>query len=44
MSDLMQNRIVKAVHGSQELKPDPEFELGMADYLRHQYSNHIMSG
>lgn len=39
MSDLTQSRIVKAVHSSQELKPDPEFELGMAEYLRHQYSN-----
>lgn len=38
MSELAQNRLVKAVHGSQELKSDPEFEVGMAGHLRDQYS------
>jgi acetyltransferase-like isoleucine patch superfamily enzyme len=38
MSDLATSRIVKAVHGSQELKSDPEFEVGMAEYLRDRYS------
>lgn len=33
-----QNRIVKAVHGSQELKPDPDYEIGLAENLHHQYS------
>jgi acetyltransferase-like isoleucine patch superfamily enzyme len=27
-------RRVKAVHGLKELKPDPEFEIGLAEYLR----------
>ena len=30
-------RVVKAVHGLKELKPDPEFEIGLAEYLRTQY-------
>jgi acetyltransferase-like isoleucine patch superfamily enzyme len=37
MSNLATSRIVKAVHGSQELKSDPEFEVGMAGYLRDRY-------
>ena len=32
-------RVVKAVHGLKELKPDPEFEIGLAGYLRTQYSH-----
>jgi acetyltransferase-like isoleucine patch superfamily enzyme len=40
MSETINTRVVKAVHGSQELQLDPEYELGMAEYLRHQYSNH----
>jgi acetyltransferase-like isoleucine patch superfamily enzyme len=39
MFELAKSRIVKAVHGSHELQADPEFELGMAGYLRHQHSN-----
>jgi len=31
-------RVVKAVHGSRELKSDPEFEIGLAEHLRTQYS------
>lgn len=30
-------RVVKAVHGLQKLHPDPEFEVGLAEYLRTQY-------
>jgi acetyltransferase-like isoleucine patch superfamily enzyme len=30
-------RRVAAIHGRQEVSPDPEFELGLADYLRGQY-------
>ena len=39
MYELAKSRVVAATHGSQELKPDPEFEVGMAKHLRHQYSN-----
>jgi acetyltransferase-like isoleucine patch superfamily enzyme len=39
MFEQVTSRIVKAVHGSQELKLDPEYELGLAEYLRHQYGN-----
>jgi acetyltransferase-like isoleucine patch superfamily enzyme len=38
MFDSAENRIVKAVHGSQELKLDPDYELGLAENLRHQHS------
>lgn len=31
-------RVVKAVHGLKDITPDPEFEIGFADYLRAQYS------
>lgn len=31
------SRIVKAVHGLQQTAPDPEFEIGLAGYLRDQY-------
>ncbi|WP_337884708.1 acyltransferase [Fischerella thermalis] len=40
MSEPVKSRIVKAVHGSQELKLDPDYEVGLAEYLRHQYGNH----
>jgi acetyltransferase-like isoleucine patch superfamily enzyme len=30
-------RLVSAVHGRQPLKADPDFELGLADYLRAAY-------
>jgi acetyltransferase-like isoleucine patch superfamily enzyme len=39
MSNLAQSRIVKAVHGSQELKLDPDYEVGLAESLRQQYNN-----
>jgi acetyltransferase-like isoleucine patch superfamily enzyme len=39
MSEPVKNRIVKAIHGSQELKLDPEYEVGLAEYLHHQYGN-----
>ncbi len=32
------NRVVKSVHGLIEAKPDPDFELGLADHLRAQHS------
>lgn len=38
MSEPATSRIVKAVHGLQDLQPDPDFEIGMAEYLRRQYS------
>ena len=28
---------VKAVHGAREITPDPDFELGLTEYLRSQY-------
>ncbi|MBW4646952.1 MAG: acyltransferase [Goleter apudmare HA4340-LM2] len=39
MSNSVVSRIVKAVHGSHELKPDSEYEIGLAEHLRQQYSN-----
>ena len=39
MSQLVKIRIVQAVHGSQDLKPDPQFEIEMAASFRHQYSH-----
>ncbi len=39
MSNPAKSRIIKAVHGSKELKLDPEFEVEMAEYLRYQYNN-----
>ena len=38
MSYSAQSRIVKAVHGSQELKQDPKYEVELASNLRQQYS------
>lgn len=38
MTDPASIKIVKAVHGSQKSESDPEFELGMVEYLREQYS------
>jgi acetyltransferase-like isoleucine patch superfamily enzyme len=35
-------RQVKAVHSLQELKPDPDFELGLTGYLRAQYSREAL--
>jgi acetyltransferase-like isoleucine patch superfamily enzyme len=39
MSELLKTRIVEAVHGSQQLQPDPAFELEMAASFRQQYSH-----
>lgn len=43
MSKPAKNRIIKAVHGAQQLQPDPEFEVGMAEYLRQQYNNNALN-
>lgn len=43
MLELAKSRTIKAVHGAQELKLDPEFEVGTAEYLRQQYSNNGLS-
>ncbi len=32
-----QVRAVKAVYGLKKFKPDAEFEIGLAEHLRHQY-------
>ena len=32
-----ESRLVRAVHGLQEANPDPEFEIGLSDYLRAQF-------
>jgi acetyltransferase-like isoleucine patch superfamily enzyme len=32
-------RIVKAVHGRQEVRPDPDFQTGLADSLKSTYGN-----
>jgi acetyltransferase-like isoleucine patch superfamily enzyme len=32
-------RTVEAVHGRREIQPDPNFELGLATYLRDHYDN-----
>ncbi|AFZ02036.1 acyltransferase [Calothrix sp. PCC 6303] len=37
MSDSGKTKIVKAVHGLQAQKPDPDFEIQLAEYLRSQY-------
>jgi acetyltransferase-like isoleucine patch superfamily enzyme len=37
--DESEARVVRAVHGLQELKPDPEFEIGLAGYLAARYSH-----
>jgi acetyltransferase-like isoleucine patch superfamily enzyme len=38
MSESTTSRIVKAIHGVQELQPDPDFAVEMAVHLRQQYS------
>lgn len=43
MLELIANRTIKAIHGAQELKLDPEFETGTAEYLRQHYSNNGLS-
>jgi acetyltransferase-like isoleucine patch superfamily enzyme len=39
MSRLSENKIrkIEALHGLKEVKPDPEFEIDLAEYLRVQY-------
>lgn len=31
------DRVIRAVHGLQKAEPDPQFELGLAEYLLQQY-------
>ena len=38
----MVGRTVKAVYSLQKLEPDPEFELGLAEYLNKQYSREAL--
>jgi acetyltransferase-like isoleucine patch superfamily enzyme len=33
----MKTQMVKAVHGSKQLKQDPDFEIGLAEHLRTEY-------
>lgn len=35
-------RIVKAVHGAQEVTPDPEFEAGFSEYLKAKYRHEAL--
>jgi acetyltransferase-like isoleucine patch superfamily enzyme len=46
MSDKIENsgRVVKATHGMKRIEPDPEFEIGMADYLSKQYNRDGLLG
>ena len=30
-------RVVKSVHGRREPRPDPDFEIGLAESLKHDY-------
>lgn len=39
MFELAKTRLVKATHGSQELKPDPEYEIRLAEDLYQQYGS-----
>ena len=36
------SRVTKAVHGLQEVRPDPAFEIGLADHFRVQYGRERM--
>jgi acetyltransferase-like isoleucine patch superfamily enzyme len=38
MTDLVLSKVVKSVHGSQPLQPDPDFESGMVEHLCEQYT------
>lgn len=38
MSDLGKAKVVAAVHGLQEDKLDPDFEVQFAEYLRNQFT------
>lgn len=35
-------RVVQAVHGLQDIKPDPAFELGLAEHLRATYTREAL--
>ncbi|NHC38168.1 acyltransferase [Scytonema millei] len=37
MFELDRTRIVKAVHGLKDFQPDPDFEIGLAEYLLERY-------
>ena len=37
--DERQGRIVRAVHGRQETRPDPEFEIGLSESLKSTYGS-----
>jgi acetyltransferase-like isoleucine patch superfamily enzyme len=37
------SRVIKAVHGVQEFKADPDFEIGLSNYLRLQYSRETLN-
>ena len=41
--DDTQSRLVKAIHGLREVKPDPEFEIGLAAHLRQTYTREGLS-
>lgn len=43
MSEPTSSRIVKAVHGAQTPDSDPNFEIELAEHLRHQYSRSELS-
>jgi acetyltransferase-like isoleucine patch superfamily enzyme len=38
----MRARLIKAVHGVRGFKPDPDFEIGLSDYLRAQYARETL--
>lgn len=35
-------QVVKAIHGRQEIKADPEFEIGLSSYLGNQYTKEAL--
>jgi acetyltransferase-like isoleucine patch superfamily enzyme len=46
MSDRAENgrRVVKATHGMKKIEPDPDFEIGMTEYLSKQYDRDGLLG
>jgi acetyltransferase-like isoleucine patch superfamily enzyme len=42
MASELQSRIIQAVHSLQETKPDPDFEIGLSEHLRAQYSREAL--
>ena len=38
-ADERQGRIVQAVHGRQETRPDPDFEIGLSESLKSSYGS-----